>query len=197
MEVRVMGYIEDGTFRKKLEAFFGPLAPQDPVEEREDWVDDAMSVLPEELQSEVNALYELHRQFVVPELCSWGAFDGCTWPMLYDLDEEELRDEGFFDDEADVERALTNVALYNNQWGTYVTVGAEGVLHLFEDPHSFHPLCADLGTFLDVAMHLQAAKEGKFPVDDAAAMAEHALHRHDDDYPLFIQSTLDAARGES
>jgi hypothetical protein len=190
-----MSYVSDGTFRKKLESFFGPLVAQSEVEEREAWVDEELSLLPAELSPEINALYELHRQFVVPELCMWGVFNCCTWPALYSMDEDEVREEEFFKEEVDVQRALTNVTLYNNAFGTYVTVGSEGVLHLSEDPHGFEPLCDDLSTFLDVVLHLEAAKQGKFSAETADAMVKSSLHKEDDEeYPLFIQNTLEDAR---
>lgn len=187
-------YVSNGTYRQKLEAFFGPL---EPIEDAEiaDWMEKYLTLLAPELAVEVEALYTLHEEFDVPELCDWGVLHVCTWPALYSLDEEEFRDEEYFDEEADEERALSNVVLFNNSWGTYVTIGEEGVLHLYEDPHFFEPLCDDFGAFLDAILHLEAAKQGKFPASEAIKKIENALQPSEGgEFPLFIQNTLDIVR---
>lgn len=192
---RPAGYVGSGQFQIDLEALFGKLKKRAKPEKREGWLDEQLGRLPPKIAAEVNALFTLYSTHAVPQLCGLRASGYCSVPAQYDLDEEGVRDRGWFDDDDDIDFVMNALEIYNDQGSPFVLVAKAGVCLFYEDPHGYCVIADDVESFLRALVSIEGAARGKVPADEARRVLEANIGKAGrDDDEMFFGRTLAKAK---
>ena len=168
-------YVASGTFKSDLEAALGrALARKDEPEEREDWLDDQLAMLPKPLAAEVDALFTLYSTYDVPDLCKLQSGGFCSVPAQHDESRETVLEDWFRGDERATDVAMTSVEIFRASGSPSVVVSGNGLGAICEDPWGYDAFSCSLEEFLKMLIQADAVAI-QSGVEEARVVAEKVV----------------------
>jgi hypothetical protein len=165
------GYVASGAFKSDLESALGSLAKKDEPDEREDWFDEQLAMLPEPMAAEVDALYTLYNTYKIPSLCKLDTGGFCSLPAQNDEPRETVLEDWFDGDAAATDVAMTSVEIFRASGSPSIVVSAKGLGAICEDPWGYDAFSCSLEEFLKMLIQADAVAI-RSGVEEARRVAE-------------------------